>query len=302
MYTGYTAEAAHKDISVLHSLPPCRCPNVPGSRIPDCRCPDPVGASPLLRIRWKRLVVDEGHVSASLSTNLTPFTKLLSVERRWIVTGTPTTNLLGLSLGKNTISEFVSHTGKEDYSYDEQGVQESPGSNLDDSDDSVENDGGSVVPSSGSLTPPVVKQRIWNKYDREDLVKLDNMITHFIAVPHFIANPKLIQTHLRDPLMDKDGPRPGSIQVLTQVMDMVMIRHRIEDVEKDIVLPPVVHESILLDLDPVVVKSYNALQATIAINAIDSQRTDQVCPPLIQLYSVFIALTPRSRITCFILG
>ena len=46
--------------------------------------------------------------------------------------------------------------------------------------------------------------------------------------------------------------------------------------EKDIILPPIRQETILLDLDPYAVKSYNALQASIAINAIDSERKDIV--------------------------
>ncbi|KAG5637942.1 hypothetical protein H0H81_002536 [Sphagnurus paluster] len=129
---------------------------------------------------------------------------------------------------------------------------------------------GSPIPSKINASP-----RIWTKYDREDLSKLGKMISHFIAVPQFTANPKLISTHIVEPLLDPGGPRPGAVQVLNQVMEMTMIRHRIEDVEEDVVLPPFTHESILLDLDTYAVKSYNAMQAAIAINAVDSQRTDQ---------------------------
>ncbi|RDB22176.1 putative ATP-dependent helicase C23E6.02 [Hypsizygus marmoreus] len=263
-YKRFTIENTFNKKEKLHTWNVCRCPEFSEARIPNCTCTVP-GVSPLLQIRWKRLVIDEGHVSASLSTILTPFTKLLSVERRWIVTGTPTTNLLGLSLGKHSTEQQEVSEGKEDY-FDTCDAEEK---SVDMSNPPSQSD--SPEPANDDDAP----SRIWSKDDREDLRKLGKMITHFLSVPQFSGNTKLVSTHIIDPLLDQCGPRTGAIQILNQVMEMIMIRHRIEDVEDDVVLPPVKQESILLDLDPYAVKSYNAMQAAVAINAVDSQRTDQ---------------------------
>ncbi|KAG6849539.1 hypothetical protein H0H93_007627 [Arthromyces matolae] len=262
-YKRFTAENKFNKISKLHSFNACCCPSIPGSRIPDCKCKS-VNVSPLLQVRWKRLVIDEGHVSASLSTILTPFVKSLSVEKRWIVTGTPTTNLLGLSLGENS-SQQVTDT--------DQVTSELETEDMD-LDEPLSG------PSSRSETPAFSNidnalPRIWTKHDREDLGKLGKMVSHFIAVPQFSASPRLMTTHVIDPLLDSNGPQPGAIQVLNQIMQSIMIRHRIEDVEKEVVLPPLRQEAVLLDLDPIAAKSYNVIQAALAINAVDSQRVDQ---------------------------
>lgn len=141
-------------------------------------------------------------MSASITTNMTPFAKLLSVERRWIVSGTPTTNLLGLGFGGN--EELAGETPD---SASEQGGDES-------------------------------KARIWTKHDREDLRKLATMIIHFLCVPQFAAQPKLFDSHLISPLFPREKvsqeasvpearpPYPAAIQILQQMMGMVMIRHR----------------------------------------------------------------------------
>ena len=52
------------------------------------------------------------------------------------------------------------------------------------------------------------------------------MISHFIALPQFTADSKLMSNSVVDPLLASKGPHPGAVQVLNQVMEMVMIRHR----------------------------------------------------------------------------
>lgn len=88
----------------FHGVPPtCRCTYKGSTRIPDCVCfrKEAVYKSPLMRIQWKRLIVDEGHSMASngvKSESVCVAEKLL-VERRWIVTGTPTSELVGIMPG-----------------------------------------------------------------------------------------------------------------------------------------------------------------------------------------------------------
>ena len=137
--------------------------------------------------------------------------------------------------------------------------------------------------------------RVWTKEDRGDLVKLGKMVSSFLNVSRFAVEDKLFETRIINSLMDEAGPKPGSIQVLTQVMESAMIRHRyvsfdhdepqsegehiyrIEDIEKEIVLPTLHQETVLLDMDPLGVKTYNVLQAIVAINAVTSERVGAVC-------------------------
>ncbi|KAJ7772955.1 SNF2 family N-terminal domain-containing protein [Mycena maculata] len=231
----------------------CKCLEYPGVRVPKCVC-EPPQCSPLLQVRWKRLVIDEGHVSSSTSTELNRLMQILSVERRWIVTGTPTTNLLGLNLGKNVNETFAPPSQSSD-ELPSRAPSEGPGS-----------DQSFVV---DDLSAP----RVWD--NGEDLTKLGNMITHFLRVPQLLVNPKIISTHLKDAFPAKREPRPGAIDVLKQLMSSVMIRHQIADVETEVKLPPVTQELVLLDLDPLMIKSYNALQAIIAVNAVQSERKDK---------------------------
>ncbi|KZT02347.1 uncharacterized protein LAESUDRAFT_685590, partial [Laetiporus sulphureus 93-53] len=208
-------------------------------------------ASPLLQVRWKRLVVDEGHISGAVDTSFMQFAKALSVERRWIVTGTPTTNLLGLHFGEGSELQYP---------------DDPP---TDTTLSSEEN-----TPFDESVDPDIVARQ-WTADDRQDLRKLSIMISQFLGMRQFAAEAHLFDTHVIQPLMNRPTPCPGAIKVLTQVMESVMIRHRIEDVEQDVLLPLLQQETVLLDLDPYALKSYNAMQAAIIVNAVDSERIDR---------------------------
>ena len=65
-------------------------------------------------------------------------------------------------------------------------------------------------------------------------------------------------------------------------------------------LPPLKQDIVWLDLDDFSRKSYNAMQAIIAINAIDTQRVDVVRCPLLYAYHEYIVMA--YRITSFTNG
>ena len=158
-------------------------------------------------------MVDEGHVHGTDKTNISKVASLLSVERRWLVTGTPTTNLLGINLRSSEVGPELQYP-----------------------DDRSEDD---ILPSwddldPGSLSqngvhianPEVPPPRTWTRYDREDLRRLGTMMITFLQIPRFAAESRLFSSHVVHSLFGTSGPQPGAIQVLTQVMSCIMIRHQ----------------------------------------------------------------------------
>lgn len=250
---GISEESSRRGLSVVSAGYTCHCQTFAHIRVPDCHCEQPKDVSPFLQVHWKRIVRDEGHNAASGSTSLNHFLKLVSAERRWIVTGTPTTNLLGLNLGANTGSI-------------ENALAVSPLSATSESTSSI-----------AEIDGEQRQLHVWTKPEREDLYKLGLMMANFLAIPRFAADPDAFHLQVTDPLFEKDGPQAGAVQVLVQVMKAFMIRHRIKDVEKDVALPPLTEETVLLDLDNYGQLTYNVLLALVAVNAVDSERKDQVC-------------------------
>jgi hypothetical protein len=67
----------------------CSCPYIGATRIPDCNCvnSDKIYESPLKKIHWLRIIIDEGHSFSSSVSNAVLVAKQIQAERRWVVSG-----------------------------------------------------------------------------------------------------------------------------------------------------------------------------------------------------------------------
>jgi hypothetical protein len=161
-------------------------------------------------------VIDEGHVSGAADTNLVHICAKLSAERRWIVTGTPTTNLLGLSLGDDE-----AHISEDDEcDMDRELLTQDPGSTITDCPVPVD-----LNTAHESAKPILLMNQIWQYY-RGDLGGLTNMLRGFFQAPLFSEGNESLRTQMIKGLTNASGPRIGAIRVLKQVMEMFMVRHR----------------------------------------------------------------------------
>jgi SNF2 family DNA or RNA helicase len=79
----------------------CSCPYIGATRTRNCTClrEDQLYISPLKGLHFKRLIVDEGHSFSQINTNaVLVATKLVMAENRWLVSGTPAKDLLGVEV------------------------------------------------------------------------------------------------------------------------------------------------------------------------------------------------------------
>ncbi|KZP01082.1 hypothetical protein CALVIDRAFT_508642 [Calocera viscosa TUFC12733] len=205
--------------------------------------------SPLLDIRFQRLIIDEGHVANTDGSRLKELGLRLNVESRWIVTGTPTRNIKGLQMGSSKHKTQLP-TGA----------------------DVIQSRLEMLLSGDASLSQPL---NPWSRSrDGEDLRKLGNMF-EFLKVPPFIGQDADWNDAVVRPLLKPHCPEFGAVQRLLRCLEGVMIRHRAEDIEQDVPLPELKQELVVLDMTEHCALTHNAVLAQIAINAIDSERKDQ---------------------------
>lgn len=200
-------------------------------------------SSPLMQVYWKRLIIDEGNLVAGDSL-LVRLCAYLRVERRWIVTGTPTQALVGANAMQAKGTHALQHSVQQHWTSSER-------KNLDRLKHllvrflrlspmcGAHASMASAAKASG-LAPG--KERDWNAL----------MTTGMNSVGEWPAKRRLFDT-----------------------LSRIMVRNRAEDVERDCPLPPLERRTVSLVMSHFERTTYNVLQSLIMLNAALTQEVDK---------------------------
>lgn len=241
----------------------CQCSYKGSTRIRDCTClkEGDVYRSPLKDLHIKRIITDEGHTFGNASKNAktegVTVIDFLQLSARWIVSGTPTQGLYGAEVSSSS-SESTSSAG-------------SP------PPDSLKS---RILPLSDSyaMSPALRAQKIaFDKQERKDLDKLGNIATVYLKSRPWANTFQDGDTaewsqHVMQP---RHGSRcHGNMDCLRSTMEGMILRHRPEDVDKDVTLPPLYQTAIYLDGSIQDQLSLNMFSMMIVSNAVTSERKD----------------------------
>ena len=198
--------------------------------------------SSLTEVRWLRIICDEGHdFAGSAGTHAMAMLSKMSVERRWIISGTPSGSVHGVEVGL-AASENQESPRKESLS-----------KALDD-----------------RRAPDSVKQ------EEKDVEKLRAIVVHFLRLQPWANQKGSDHASWKKYLapFDSAGRRrcaPG----LRPLLQSLMVRHRIEELDIDVPLPRLQNRTVYLDPSYYDKLSLNLFMLVLAVNAVTSERTDE---------------------------
>lgn len=257
----------------------CRCPYIGSTRTRDCTCfrEEDVYRSPLKDLHFKRLITDEGHTfgntSKSSITEAATVVQFLQVSARWIVSGTPTQGLYGAEVWMAN-SETSSNCNSP--------VRPSnPNNPNNQSGFDLQNNHTGIVPNVEDTESnnefSTEQEKALYKQERKDLEKLGNIATMYLKARPWANSPEDNDVanwshHMMQP---RHGAKSrGNMHCLRSTLEGMIIRHRPEDVEKDVVLPPLNQSIVYLDGSIQDKMSLNMFSMMIVSNAVTSERKD----------------------------
>ena len=201
--------------------------------------------SHLTDVRWLRVICDEGHgfAGSGARTHAMAMLRKMNIERRWAVSGTPSNSLLGVEVGLAANEA---------------------------SSDAVSSKNNTKIALQARRTPDAIVQ------EAKDIEKLRRIVVDFLKVQPWANNPGLDSANFKRYLspLDASGQR-RTISGLRTLLQSLIVRHRIEDIEIDLSLPPLYNRVAFLDPSFYDKLSINLFVSVLASNAVTSERADE---------------------------
>ncbi|KAF2764375.1 hypothetical protein EJ03DRAFT_331894 [Teratosphaeria nubilosa] len=223
----------------------CRCPYIGATRTRDCHCvrSDDLYDSPLKHVHFKRLVVDEGHFFAHSNTvAVAVANELITADHRWVISGTPARDLLGVEVDMSSLSQNTLQTADDILDHRRSFNQKE--------------DTSGAIKSLGALASSFLKIRPWcaqSKGVRKEAEWDDHVYRH---------------EDLRKRTYSGFSSR------LRRTLESMVVKTQPKDVEKDILLPPLSHRVVRLEPSYYDKLTANLFTLVLTANAVTSERTD----------------------------
>ena len=197
-----------------------------------------------MEVHFLRIIMDEGHEFSSSGPKNSTYWALqkLHVDRKWIVSGTPASGLLGVEVGTATLETSYA-TANEHH--------------LTNSD---------LLEARRSESALI--------QERKDLDKLGTIVAGFLRMKPWANSKEHDPASWSKYIMPhNDGRR--KVRSLKTLLDSLVVRHRIEDVEADIQLPPLYNRVVYLQPSWHDKLSLNLFILVLTANAVTSERVDE---------------------------
>ncbi|KAF2268181.1 hypothetical protein CC78DRAFT_455698 [Lojkania enalia] len=198
--------------------------------------------SPLKDLHWLRIIIDEGHSFSSNFSNAVILAKQLYVERRWVVSGTPAKDLVGVEVDISTLE-----TENEQALLRESAVDQRK-------EFSLKDDTSGAAKALGSLASNFLMVRPWCDSGSEGRLVWDEYIYR-----HEHQYKKTFS---------------GFSTCFLRTLEGMVVKTRPDDVERDIILPPMRHRVIYLKPCWFDKMTANLFIQVLRANAITSERSD----------------------------
>ncbi len=203
-------------------------------------------SSQLTELRWLRVICDEGHgfAGSSYKTHAMAMLDKMSIERRWVVSGTPSHSLHGVE------------------------VNLALGESKDDADST----------RSESINAALQRRKAKDAADEElkDMERLRAIVVNFLKVQPWANQKGADHADWKKYLHPFDASQNRRFApALKTILQSLIIRHRIEDIDSDLCLPPLHNTTVCLEPSYYDKISMNLFRLVLTSNAITSEKVDE---------------------------